>query len=124
MSYSFFISDLHLAAERAHIVELFFRFVAGPAKTAQALYVLGDLFEYWVGDDNLDDSLNRSVAQAFSALAAGGTAVYFMHGNRDLLVGAEFSRRASARLLEDPTLIDLADRVLVLRDGRLVEGGP
>jgi len=107
VAHSLFISDLHLAAERARIVEQFFSFVAGPAQGARALYVLGDLFEYWVGDDDLDDPLNRSVAQAFSTLAAEGTAVYFMHGNRDLLVGSEFARRASAHLLEDPTLIDL-----------------
>jgi UDP-2,3-diacylglucosamine hydrolase len=102
---SLFISDLHLAAERPRVVEQFFAFLCGPAREAQALYVLGDLFEFWIGDDNVDDPLNRRVAEGFAALAAAGTAVYFMHGNRDLLVGREFAGRAGARLLDDPTLI-------------------
>ena len=117
MAHSLFISDLHLAAERPRIVEQFFSFMAGPAQGAQALYVLGDLFEYWVGDDDLDDPLNRSVAQAFSKLAADGTAVYFMHGNRDLLVGGEFAQRSSARLLDDPTLIELHGTPTLLMHG-------
>ena len=117
MAHSLFISDLHLAAERPRIVEQFLSFVVGPARGARALYVLGDLFEYWVGDDDLDDSLNRSVAQAFSTLAAEGTAVYFMHGNRDLLVGSEFARRASARLVDDPTLIGLHGTPTLLMHG-------
>ena len=117
MAHSLFISDLHLAAERPRIVEQFFSFMAGPAQGARALFVLGDLFEYWVGDDDLDDPLNRSVAHAFSTLAAEGTAVYFMHGNRDLLVGSEFARRASADLLDDPTLIDLHGTPTLLMHG-------
>ena len=112
-----FISDLHLAPERPRIVEQFFRFLAGPAQGAEALYVLGDLFEYWVGDDDLDDPLNHSVAQGFSGLAAKGIAVYFMHGNRDLLVGAQFAERSRARLLEDPTVIDLYGQPALLMHG-------
>ncbi len=123
MAHSLFISDLHLATERPRIIEQFFNFVRGPAQGAQALYVLGDLFEYWVGDDDLDDPLNRSVAEAFSKLATKGTAVYFMHGNRDLLVGGEFARRASARLLEDPTVIDLhGTRTLLMHGDTLCTG--
>jgi UDP-2,3-diacylglucosamine hydrolase len=117
MAYSLLVSDLHLAAERPHIVEQFFRFLSGPTQGAQALYVLGDLFEYWVGDDDLDDPLNRSVALGFAELAARGTEVCFMHGNRDLLVGAEFARRARARLLNDPTLIDLFGTPTLLMHG-------
>ncbi len=117
MSFSLFISDLHLAAERPRIVEQFFRFLSGPARGAQGLYVLGDLFEYWVGDDDLDDPLNNSVAQAFAAVAATGAAVYFMHGNRDLLVGQEFAARSSARLLGDPFLTDLHGTRTLLMHG-------
>jgi UDP-2,3-diacylglucosamine hydrolase len=79
--------------------------------------VLGDLFEHWLGDDNTEDPLNASVAEAFSKLAAGGTAVYFMHGNRDLLVGEEFARRAGAQLLADPTLLDLHGTRTLLMHG-------
>jgi UDP-2,3-diacylglucosamine hydrolase len=117
MAFSLLVSDLHLAAERPHIVEQFFRFLSGPTRGAQALYVLGDLFEYWVGDDDLDDPLNRSVALGFAELAAHGTEVCFMHGNRDLLVGTEFARRASARLLDDPSLIDLFGTPTLLMHG-------
>jgi UDP-2,3-diacylglucosamine hydrolase len=117
LSDTLFISDLHLAPERPLIVEQFFRFLSGAAKGADALYVLGDLFEYWVGDDDLDDPLNDSVAQGFAELAANGTAVFFMHGNRDVLVGAEFAARSRARLLEDPALIDLYGKPTLLMHG-------
>jgi UDP-2,3-diacylglucosamine hydrolase len=107
MAYTAFISDLHLAAERPDIVDQFIGFASGPARGADALYVLGDLFEYWAGDDDIEDVLNRRVAQAFSALHAAGTRVYFLHGNRDFLVGDTFARNAHATLLPDPTPIDL-----------------
>ena len=117
ISFSVFISDLHLAAERPAIVDAFFRFLGGPARGAHALYVLGDLFEYWVGDDDLDDPLNTSVAGGFARLAAEGTAVYFMHGNRDFLVGAQFAQRAGARLLDDPARVDLHGTPTLLMHG-------
>lgn len=117
MAHSLFISDLHLASERNRIVQQFFAFLTGPARGTDALYVLGDLFEYWVGDDDLDDPLNESVAKGFASLAAEGTAVYFMHGNRDLLVGQEFARRSSARLLDDPTALDLYGTPTLLMHG-------
>jgi UDP-2,3-diacylglucosamine hydrolase len=115
--HSLFISDLHLASDRPRIIEQFFAFLSGPARGADALYVLGDLFEYWVGDDDLDDPLNRSVARAFAALSAEGTAVNFMHGNRDLLVGREFAARSQARLLEDPLLLVLHGTPTLLMHG-------
>ena len=117
MGFALLISDLHLASERPRIVEQFYAFLAGPARGAEALYVLGDLFEYWIGDDDFDDPLNRAVAQAFAQTAARGTAIYFMHGNRDLLVGAEFAKRAHAQLLDDPTLTDLFGTRTLLMHG-------
>ena len=117
MSYSLFISDLHLATDRPRIVEQFLAFLVGPARGADALYVLGDLFEYWAGDDDLEDPLNERVARAFAALSGTGTALAFMHGNRDLLVGREFARRSGARLLEDPTLVDLHGTPTLLMHG-------
>jgi UDP-2,3-diacylglucosamine hydrolase len=117
VAFSVFISDLHLAAERPRIADAFFRFLEGPARRAHALYVLGDLFEYWVGDDDLDDPLNTSVAEGLAGLTADGTAVYFMHGNRDLLVGTAFTRRAHARLLDDPALVDLHATPTLLMHG-------
>jgi UDP-2,3-diacylglucosamine hydrolase len=117
MPSTLFISDLHLGSERPHVVEQFFAFLTGPARQAEALYVLGDLFEYWAGDDDLEDALNHSVAEAFAALASHGTAVKFMHGNRDVLVGREFATRARAALLEDPTLVDLYGTRTLLMHG-------
>lgn len=115
--HSLFISDLHLATERPRIVEQFFTFLAGPARGAAALYVLGDLFEHWLGDDNVDDPLNRSVARGFAELSAAGTSVHFMHGNRDLLIGQEFAARAGAQRLDDPTLIDVHGTRTLLMHG-------
>jgi UDP-2,3-diacylglucosamine hydrolase len=115
--HSVFISDLHLASDRPRIIEQFFSFVRGPAREAQALFVLGDLFEYWMGDDDLDDPLNQSVAEAFKTLGAAGTTVSFIHGNRDLLVGQDFAQRSSARLLADPTLLDLHGTPTLLMHG-------
>jgi UDP-2,3-diacylglucosamine hydrolase len=107
VSFTAFVSDVHLAEERPRIVEQFFEFIDGEARAADALYVLGDLFEYWVGDDDLDDPLNRSVANAFSKLRAAGTKVYFLHGNRDFLLGKAFAERATVALIEDGTVVDL-----------------
>jgi UDP-2,3-diacylglucosamine hydrolase len=112
-----FVSDLHLAVERPRIIEQFFSFLSGPARSAEALYVLGDLFEHWLGDDNSEDPLNADVAQAFASLSASGTALFFMQGNRDVLVGKEFARRADARLLDDPTLVDLYGTPTLLMHG-------
>src|SRR5258705_11597874 len=79
-----FISDLHLDPARPHIVELFTRFVAADARRAEALYILGDLFESWIGDDD-DSPLALQVAQSLYALRQSGVPVFFMHGNRDFL---------------------------------------
>jgi UDP-2,3-diacylglucosamine hydrolase len=117
VAFTAFISDLHLAAERPAIVDQFFDFVSGAARQADALYVLGDLFEYWAGDDDMEDRLNGVVADAFAALHASGTGVYFLHGNRDFLVGDAFARRAQATLLSDPALIDLYGTPTLLMHG-------
>jgi UDP-2,3-diacylglucosamine hydrolase len=112
-----FISDLHLADERPRILEQFYAFLDTTARGAEALYVLGDLFEHWLGDDNREDPLNASVAAAFARIKASGTPVYFMHGNRDVLVGQDFAERAGASLLPDPTLIDLYGTPTLLMHG-------
>ena len=94
MPATLFISDLHLAGERPAINRLFFSFLREQASRAAMLYVLGDLFEYWIGDEELDaadgDPLARKVAEAFGALSRGGVAVRLMHGNRDFLIGQRF----------------------------------
>jgi len=112
-----FISDLHLCAERPALTAVFERYLAGPARTASALYILGDLFEYWAGDDDLDDPLNTRVARQLAALADAGCRVFFMPGNRDFLLGADFARRAKLEILPEPALIPLGDRQALLCHG-------
>jgi UDP-2,3-diacylglucosamine hydrolase len=118
--HSIFVSDLHLSSERPHIVRQFFDFIRRTAAPAEALYILGDLFEYWVGDDDLADPLNGSVADALRRLHADGVALYVMHGNRDLLIGSEFTKRCGARLMPDPSVLDLyGTRTLVMHGDTL-----
>jgi UDP-2,3-diacylglucosamine hydrolase len=112
-----FISDLHLSADRPEANERFFRFLGDTAARAEALYVLGDLFEYWIGDDDLDDSFNSRIAAAFAELTATGVKLYFMHGNRDFLLGDAFAARCGGALLSDPTLIELYDTPTLLMHG-------
>jgi UDP-2,3-diacylglucosamine hydrolase len=104
---SIFVSDLHLAPERPQATETFRKFTAGPAAQAEAVYILGDLFEYWVGDDELEDPFNASVADLLRSVSAKGASLHFMHGNRDMLVGARFAERCGAKLLGDSLLLDL-----------------
>ena len=113
-----FISDLHLCAERPHITRLFERFIAETATAAESLYILGDLFEYWIGDDQLDiDTLAQNVARQLSALAAGGTHIFFMHGNRDFLIGERFESTARLKILGDPALIEIGTAPVLLLHG-------
>ncbi|MBS0567388.1 MAG: UDP-2,3-diacylglucosamine diphosphatase [Proteobacteria bacterium] len=108
-----FISDLHLDPQRPHIVDLYTILLAGEARDAHALYILGDLFEVWIGDDN-DTELPARVAAATRALRDSGVPVYFMHGNRDFLLGEDYAARAGMTLLADPDVIELdGERVLL-----------
>ena len=102
---SLYISDLHLSDERPEANERFFAFMEDEAASADALYVLGDLFEYWVGDDDLDDPFNAVVAGFFRRFSASGGKLYALHGNRDFLVGPRFAQETGAVLLDDPALV-------------------
>ncbi len=99
-----YISDLHLSDERPEANERFFAFMEGEAAAADELYVLGDLFEYWVGDDDLDDPFNAVIAGFFRRFTAAGGRLAMLHGNRDFLVGERFARETGAELLVDPAL--------------------
>ena len=113
-----FVSDLHLCSERPRITRLFERFIADTAPKAESLYILGDLFEYWIGDDQLDvDPLARDVARQLMGLASHGTKIFFMHGNRDFLLGERFALEARLEILTDPTLIHISDRPVLLLHG-------
>jgi UDP-2,3-diacylglucosamine hydrolase len=104
---TFFISDLHLCATRQAINGVFYDFLRSRARAADALYILGDLFEYWAGDDDLSDPFNRDVADALATVSGNGTPIFFLHGNRDFLIGEGLAHRTGFTILEDPSLIDL-----------------
>ena len=112
-----FISDLHLCASRPEINRTFFEFLRGPARAAESLYVLGDLFEYWAGDDDLDDPFNASVVAALADCSRAGPALYVMHGNRDFLLSGDFAKACNARLIEDPHTLDLFETRTLLMHG-------
>ena len=103
---TFFVADLHLTDERPVASGRFFRFLDEEAAGADALYILGDLFEAWIGDDH-GERVARDTAQRLKALADAGTPVYFMHGNRDFMLAGRYAALAGMMLLTDPTRIDL-----------------
>ncbi|BCB28026.1 UDP-2,3-diacylglucosamine hydrolase [Sulfurimicrobium lacus] len=117
MAHSLFISDLHLSADRPEVLSAFSEFLATTAVHADALYILGDLFEYWAGDDDLDAPFNRQVVAALAALNAGGTALYLMHGNRDFLMGEALATACGAHFLHDPELRDIHGTATLLMHG-------
>lgn len=112
-----FIADLHLAEERPQASGRFFHFLDTLAAGSDALYILGDLFEYWAGDDDLDAPVAREAAKRIQALAASGTPVYFMHGNRDFLLAQRYARSCGMTLLEDPVVLDLYGTRTLLTHG-------
>lgn len=101
-----FISDLHLSSDQPAMTQLFLNFLQHPARKAEALYLLGDLFETWIGDDHLNP-YNQKIMAALAELTASGVATYIMPGNRDFLIGKRFLQQTGCRYLNDPTLIDL-----------------
>ncbi len=105
MSQTLFVSDLHLDQKRPHIVAAFCRFL-GECSSADALYILGDLFEYWIGDDDPAEGLELAI-QAIRDLTNSGVPVYFIHGNRDFLIGKRFSKQTQCKILPEETVIDL-----------------
>lgn len=112
-----FISDLHLDRQRPDSVALFQRFMREIAPTSGALYILGDFFEAWLGDDDLADAFHGEIVAALRALSDGGVPVFFLHGNRDFLAGADFARAAGLSLLPDPVRIDLFGTPTLLSHG-------
>ncbi|HEA52767.1 hypothetical protein LCGC14_1006440 [marine sediment metagenome] len=111
-----FISDLHLEESRPDITGAFLGFLKEKAPGAEQLFILGDFFEAWIGDDE-HTPLQDQVAEALRALSESGTRIFLMHGNRDFLLGEDFCARAGATLLDDPTLIDLYGTPTLLMHG-------
>lgn len=113
------ISDLHLEEERPDITRAFLHFLATRASQAEALYILGDFFEVWIGDDAMTP-FQQSIADALRALSERGTRIYLMHGNRDFMLGKGFCRAAGCTLLGDPSVVALGgERVLLMHGDSL-----
>jgi UDP-2,3-diacylglucosamine hydrolase len=112
----YFISDLHLSAQEPHITAAFLRFLKHIAPTGDALYILGDFFESYIGDDD-NDPYVASIADALLQLAQTGLPIYLMHGNRDFLIGNTFAKTAGVTLIPDPTIITIANQPLLLMHG-------
>lgn len=111
-----FISDLHLTPDREDITSAFESFMRKDAKDADAVYILGDLFEFWVGDDD-DTPFNVKILEIIKDLVESGVPCFFVQGNRDFLVGQRFTERTGATLLGDETLIDLYGRPTLIMHG-------
>ena len=117
MKPTLFISDLHLSSARPVLVAAFDAFCAGPARDAAGLYVLGDLFDAWIGDDQLREPLAGRVAAALRGVAGAGVPVAIMAGNRDFLLGQRFADAAGATLLPEQVVVDLAGTPTLLLHG-------
>lgn len=123
MQRALFVSDLHLTPDRPAANEALFAFLEGDARNAEALYILGDLFEYWIGDDDLADPLNGVVAGFIRNTVRAGTPAFLMHGNRDFLMAGAFCAASGAQLLADPTVIELFGvRTLLMHGDTLCTG--
>ena len=115
-AFTYFISDLHLSADRDDINQCLFEFLREQANQADALYVLGDLFELWIGDDE-QNSFTLSIAKAFNNLQQSGVPIYFIHGNRDFLIRQRFAKQAGFKILPEQVVIDLYGEPTLIMHG-------
>ena len=119
MADTLFISDLHLSEKRSGTLKLFFRFLAEQAAKTEELYILGDLFDVWIGDDNETPPI-PDILDAMKRISDSGTQLYFMGGNRDFLVGERFAEATGAKLLGDTRVLDLEGSLTLLTHGDLL----
>ena len=114
-----FVSDLHLDATRPQITRLFLDMLDTLGRNADAIYILGDLFDTWHGDDD-DNPLGYAITDGLRACVVSGTPVHLLHGNRDFLIGEQFVARTGCRLLDDPVRIDLYGTPVLLMHGDIL----
>ena len=112
----FFISDLHLEQNKPHLTKAFENFINSKVNSRDELFILGDFFEQWVGDDN-EDSFIKSIKNILKAKTARGLKIHFMHGNRDFLIGDKFCEEVGVKLLDDPFIINLNGKKVMLMHG-------
>ena len=111
-----FISDLHISEAQSEIGEQFVDFLTNQASKYKALYILGDLFEYWLGDDDINPYLNK-IKNALKDYTKTGIPTYFIHGNRDFLIGKRFSTETGIKILSDPTIIQIYNEDILISHG-------
>lgn len=112
-----FISDLHLCTTRPETTAAYRRFVRGPAQSAQTLWILGDFFEYWAGDDDLETAFNAEIAADLRQLTAKGVSVRMLPGNRDFLLGAAFTQHTGVVIDTEPVCVEVAGEATLLLHG-------
>lgn len=117
--YSLIISDLHLCPQRLETCKLFFRFLRDEATKAEALYIIGDFIEYWVGDDDLTP-FHQAIITRLKAYTDSGRKLYFMHGNRDFLLGRRFMEQTGGTLLPDPSILNFYGKNILVMHGDLL----
>ena len=115
----YIISDLHLSSKRPHTVCLFERFLNEVINENSTLYILGDFFDYWIGDDYVDAFIQH-IINLLRATAKKGITIYFMHGNRDFLIGKTFAKKAQLTLIDDPYMLKINDLQILLMHGDLL----
>ena len=111
-----FISDIHLSKNSPHLTTAFKAFLVESKKACSHLFILGDLFEVWIGDDD-NNSFHQEIKAALSEFTSNGPETFFMHGNRDFLIGNDFCGAASIQLINDPCIIDINDEKAMLTHG-------
>lgn len=116
-SIALFISDLHLQESLPKTTQAFFDFMSNQAMHTQQLYLLGDIFEYWAGDDDMHSPYHQSIIAAIKKVSDAGVSVFWIAGNRDFLVGQDFAKAAGLTLLEDPTVITLGQQHITISHG-------
>jgi len=119
MPQTLFIADLHLSPDRPAISQLFFQFLQEQKDNADTLYILGDLFDAWIGDDTPLPAI-KEIFAALKAATDTGLSIHVMHGNRDFLLGQQFELETGCGLIDDPTLITLDGKVTLLTHGDLL----
>ena len=112
----FFISDLHLEQNKPHLTKAFENFINSKVNSHDELFILGDFFEQWIGDDN-EDSFIKGIKNTLKLKTAEGLKIYFMHGNRDFLIGDKFCKEVGAKLLKDPFIFNLNEKKIMLMHG-------
>lgn len=116
-NFALFISDLHLSTARTQISDAFIAFLNTTATQYEHLYILGDFFDYWAGDDDLASDFHQHIVSALKTLHTTGTQVYLMHGNRDFLIGEQFAKACNLTLLNDPHTIQYDHQAILLSHG-------